>query len=60
MTGRSVDEKGKSHKPAVASDPDNQRRVIELAQHLIAMAPTAIFVRAPSGTVGGTGPQSDR
>jgi NAD(P)-dependent dehydrogenase (short-subunit alcohol dehydrogenase family) len=34
-------EKRKQQRPKVATDPDNQRRVIELAHALIAQAPTA-------------------
>jgi NAD(P)-dependent dehydrogenase (short-subunit alcohol dehydrogenase family) len=33
-------EKRKQHRPKAATDPDNQRRVIELAQTLISHAPT--------------------
>jgi NAD(P)-dependent dehydrogenase (short-subunit alcohol dehydrogenase family) len=34
-------EKRKQQRPKVATDPDNQRRVIELAQALVSQAPTA-------------------
>lgn len=34
-------EKRKPHRPKVAADPDNQRRVIELTQALVSQAPTA-------------------
>jgi NAD(P)-dependent dehydrogenase (short-subunit alcohol dehydrogenase family) len=40
LTGTYV-EKGKRQRPQVAADPDNQRRVIELAQALVSQAPTA-------------------
>lgn len=47
LTGTYV-EKRKQHRPKAATDPDNQRRVIELAHALVSQAPTAHGARPRS------------
>jgi retinol dehydrogenase-12 len=46
LTGTYV-EKRKQQRPKVATDPDNQRRVIELARALVSQAPTGSRSRNP-------------
>jgi NAD(P)-dependent dehydrogenase (short-subunit alcohol dehydrogenase family) len=45
-------EKRKRQRPKIAADPDNQRRVIELAQALVSQAPTARSPRQPQPPAG--------